>query len=264
MPEKKQNNTSAKKLIKLFIATPAFGHQVTTTYMNSIMRFISTQHPKYQVSTALHLQSGMALVTQARNNCVASFLQTECTHFLFIDADIGFEPDAIYRQIDKMENSDAGVVLTPYPVKGFGAQGQLQFIVHFPDKDNVKIGEDGFTEVTAGPTGFMMIRRDTFAKLAKAYPEKKTVNKQLVGNKVETMSEGWYTFFETGVDPENGYLGEDICFCKLCTDKGIKIYGDAKTALSHFGSHSYTGALDLMFKPRNPEPRLIDFPRKTK
>ena len=248
-----------KKLIKLFIATPAFGHQVTTTYMNSVMRFVSSTNPKYQVSTALHLQSGMALVTQARNNCVASFLQTDCSHFLFIDADIGFEPEAIFRLIDKIETSDAGVVLTPYPVKGFGAQGQLQFIVHFPDPKNVKLDKDGFTEVTAGPTGFMLIKRETFKKLAELYPEKKCVNKQLVGNKVETMNEGWYTFFETGVDPENGYFGEDICFCKLWVDIGGKIYGDAKTALSHFGSHSYTGALDLMFKPR-----VIDFPKKTK
>ena len=29
------------------------------------------------------------------------------------------------------------------------------------------------------------------------------------------MTEGWYTFFETGVDPQNGYLGEDI-FEKDC------------------------------------------------
>ena len=247
MPDKKQ--------IKLFIATPAFGHQVTTSYMNSVMRFVSTTHPKIQVSTALHLQSGMALVTQARNNCVASFLQTDCSHFLFIDADIGFEPEAIFRLLEK----DEEVVLTPYPVKGYGANGSLQFIVHFPDPQNVQVGKDGFIEITAGPTGFMMIKREAFTKLAKAYPDKKTVNKQLVGNKVETMDNNWYTFFETGVDPKNGYLGEDICFCKLWTDIGGKIYRDAKTALSHFGSHSYTGSLDMMFKPR-----VIDFPKKTK
>ena len=256
MPEIKQS----KKQIKLFIATPAFGHQVTTSYMNSMMRFVSTTHPRLQVSTALHLQSGMALVTQARNNCVASFLASDCSHFLFIDADIGFEPDAIFRLLEK----DEDVVLTPYPVKGYGANGQLQFIVHFPDPQNVQIGKDNFIEITAGPTGFMMIKREVFAKLAKAYPNKKTVNKQLVGNKVETMDDNWYTFFETGVDPKNGYLGEDICFCKLWTDIGGKIYGDAKTALSHFGSHSYTGSLDMMFKPKNVEPRLIDFPKKTK
>jgi len=235
-----------KKQVKLFIATPAFGHQVTTNYMNSVMRFVSSTHPRINVSTAIHLQSGMALVTQARNNCVASFMKSDCTHFLFIDADIGFDPEAIFRLLEK----DEEVSLTPYPVKGFGANYGLQFIVHFPNREDVKLEKDGFVEITAGPTGFMMIKREAFEKLKKAYPDKKTVNKQLVGNKVEIMDTDWYTFFETGVDPVIGYLGEDICFCKLWVDAGGKIYADATTELSHFGGHAFKGSLSLMFKPK--------------
>jgi hypothetical protein len=237
-----------KKQIKLFIATPAFGHQVTTNYANSLLKFVSTAHPRLAVSSAIHMQSGMALVTQARNNCVSYFLNSECTHFLFIDADIGFEPEAIYRLIEK----DVPLALTPYPVKGYGKDHQLQFIVHFPDKDNVRIQKDGFTEITAGPTGFMMIKREVFEKLAEKYPERKTVNKQLVGNKVETMEKGWYTFFETAQDPENGYLGEDISFCRLWTNIGGKIYADTQTPLTHFGSHAFHGSLNMMFAKQKP------------
>jgi len=235
-----------KKHIKLFIATPAFGHMVTTNYMNSLMRFVSTTHPRLAVSTALHLQSGMALVTQARNNCVAAFLKSDCSHFLFVDSDIGFEPEAIYRLLEK----DVPLCLTPYAVKGYGVNHSLQFIVHFEDMENVKIGTDGFVKITAGPTGFMMIKREVFEKLAIKYPEKATVNKQLVGNKVEIMKEGWYTFFETAQDPEHGYLGEDIAFCKLWVNMGGEIHADARTALTHFGSHAFTVSLDLMFKPK--------------
>ena len=237
-----------KSKFKLFIATPAFGHQVTTNYTNSLLKFVSTSHPRLAVSTAVHIQSGMALVTQARNNCVAYFLNSDCTHFLFIDADIGFEPDAIYRLIEK----DVPICLTPYPVKGFGKDHQLQFIVHFPDKENIKVTKDGFTEITAGPTGFMMIKREVFEKLAEKYPERKTVNKQLVGNKVETMEKGWYTFFETAQDPENGYLGEDIAFCRLWTNIGGKIYADTQTPLTHFGSHAFHGSLNMMFAKQKP------------
>jgi len=237
-----------KKQIKLFIATPAFGHQVTTNYANSLLKFVSTAHPRLAVSSAIHMQSGMALVTQARNNCVSYFLNSECTHFLFIDADIGFEPEAIYRLIEK----DVPLCLTPYPVKGYGKDHQLQFIVHFPDKDNVRIQKDGFTEITAGPTGFMLIKREVFEKLAEKYPERKTVNKQLVGNKVETMEKGWYTFFETAQDPENGYLGEDISFCRLWTNIGGKIYADTQTPLTHFGSHAFHGSLNMMFAKQKP------------
>jgi hypothetical protein len=237
-----------KKHVKLFIATPAFGHQVTTNYANSLLKFVSTSHPRLAVSSAVHLQSGMALVTQARNNCVAYFLNSDCTHFLFIDADIGFEPEAIYRLIER----DVPLCLTPYPVKGYGKDNQLQFIVHFPDKDNVRIDKNGFAEIIAGPTGFMMIKREVFEKLAEKYPERKTVNKQLVGNKVETMEKGWYTFFETAQDPENGYLGEDIAFCRLWTNIGGKIYADTQTPLTHFGSHAFHGSLNTMFSKQKP------------
>ena len=237
-----------KKHVKLFIATPAFGHQVTTNYANSLLKFVSTSHPRLAVSSAVHMQSGMALVTQARNNCVAYFLNSDCTHFLFIDADIGFEPEAIFRLIEK----DVPLALTPYPVKGYGKDHQLQFIVHFPDKDNVRIDKDGFAEIIAGPTGFMMIKREVFEKLAEKYPERKTVNKQLVGNKVETMEKGWYTFFETAQDPENGYLGEDIAFCRLWTNIGGKIYADTQTPLTHFGSHAFHGSLNMMFAKQKP------------
>jgi hypothetical protein len=237
-----------KKHVKLFIATPAFGHQVTTNYANSLLKFVSTSHPRLAVSSAVHMQSGMALVTQARNNCVAYFLNSDCSHFLFIDADIGFEPDAIFRLIEK----DLPLCLTPYPVKGYGKDNQLQFIVHFPDKDNVRIDKDGFAEITAGPTGFMLIKREVFEKLAEKYPERKTINKQLVGNKVETMEKGWYTFFETAQDPENGYLGEDIAFCRLWTNIGGKIYADTQTPLTHFGSHAFHGSLNSMFAKQKP------------
>ena len=237
-----------KKHVKLFIATPAFGHQVTTNYANSLLKFVSTSHPRLAVSSAVHMQSGMALVTQARNNCVAYFLNSDCTHFLFIDADIGFEPEAIFRLIEK----DVPLCLTPYPVKGYGKDNQLQFIVHFPDKNNVRIDKDGFAEIVAGPTGFMMIKREVFTKLAEKYPERKTVNKQLVGNKVETMEKGWYTFFETAQDPENGYLGEDIAFCRLWTNIGGKIYADTQTPLTHFGSHAFHGSLNMMFAKQKP------------
>jgi len=237
-----------KKHVKLFIATPAFGHQVTTNYANSLLKFVSTSHPRLAVSSAVHMQSGMALVTQARNNCVAYFLNSECTHFLFIDADIGFEPEAIFRLIEK----DVPLCLTPYPVKGYGKDNQLQFIVHFPDKNNIRIGKDGFAEIIAGPTGFMMIKREVFTKLAEKYPERKTVNKQLVGSKVESMDKGWYTFFETAQDPENGYLGEDIAFCRLWTNIGGKIYADTQTPLTHFGSHAFHGSLNMMFAKQKP------------
>jgi len=235
-----------KKEVKLFIATPAYGHQVTTHYTNSILRFMSTKFDDLSFKTMVHLQSGMALVTQARNNCVHAFMESGFDYLLFIDSDIGFPPEAIPRLIRKNKEN---VTLTPYPVKGYSKSGRLQFIIHFKNKEKIDMDEDGFIEVTAGPTGFMMIHRKVFEKMAEAYPEKKTVNSQLMGEKVERLDRHWYTFFETDTDPEHGYLGEDIAFCKLWEKIGGNIYADAQTSLVHYGGHSFTGNLEMMFQP---------------
>jgi len=123
-----------------------------------------------------------------------------------------------------------------------------------------------FAEVKAGPTGFMMIDRKVFEKMAEAYPEKKTKNRQMVGQKVEVMDEFWYTFFETDVHPENGYLGEDIAFCNLWTKIGGRIFADTKTKLVHYGGHGFTGSVDMIFdRDENKDKiKIVDDIRKTK
>jgi hypothetical protein len=234
---------------KLFIATPAYGHQVTTVYANSVFKFMATNPPKdLPYNTIIHLQSGMALVTQARNNCVAEFMKSKSDVLFFIDSDIGFQPEFVHKLLKRVLETK-GVALCPYPVKGYQNNGTgITFIIHFPDKTNIQVDKEGFCEIKAGPTGFMMIHREVFEKLAKAYPEKKTINKQMIGNSVVTLDEFWYTFFETAVHPVNGYLGEDIAFCDLCKKIGIPIHGDVKSDLIHYGGHSFRGSLDMSFK----------------
>ena len=235
---------SEKRIVKLFIATPAYGHQVTTNYANSMFKFLAAKYDDIICHSMIHVQSGMALVTQARNNCVAEFMKSDADKLLFIDSDIGFQPEAIYRLL----KFDSELVLTPYPVKGYSRAGGLQFIIHFPNRDEIVVDKEGFCEITGGPTGFMMIDRSVFEKMIQAYPEKKCVNKQMIGDKVQTMDEHWYTFFETDVDPVNGYLGEDIAFCNLWRKIGGKIYADVNTRLTHYGGHSFCGSLDQSFK----------------
>jgi hypothetical protein len=45
-----------------------------------------------------HLRRGDSLVTRCRNDCVAVFLANpQFTHLFFVDADIGFTPEAAFR-----------------------------------------------------------------------------------------------------------------------------------------------------------------------
>ena len=87
-----------KEMLKLFIATPAYGHSVTTSFANSMFKFMATPPDRDLLyHTMIHLQSGMALVTQARNNCVSEFMKSGAEFLLFIDSDIGFKPENIKK-----------------------------------------------------------------------------------------------------------------------------------------------------------------------
>ena len=54
-----------------------------------------------------------SLVTAGRNLCVSHFLSSDFTHLLFIDSDILFYSDSIFKMIEK----DVDIISIPYPMK---------------------------------------------------------------------------------------------------------------------------------------------------
>ena len=59
------------------------------------------------------MKSGDSLITRARQSILTHFLsETKATHLLFVDSDIGFEPEQVFRLLD----FDADVTAAAYPV----------------------------------------------------------------------------------------------------------------------------------------------------
>lgn len=222
----------------LFIATPAFGYQVYVNYTNGLISFIGTPQPKdLNFTMTFHVHAGGALISHARNDCVHKFLESDCTKLLFIDADIGFTAENIWRLLRK----DEDFVIAPYVTKSLHNKDSSKFILGWGNED-VTVDSDGFVEVVSGPAGFMMLDRNVFEKMDAAYPELKTKVQQLRnGAPVEQSS--FHTFFDCDVDDTRGSLGEDIAFCKRWVDIGGKIYCDTKAALTHYGVHCFQGNL---------------------
>src|SRR6516164_8514878 len=100
--------------IHLVVATPCFGGQVSSIFASSLFRLQSAVRSKSNLDLKVCLRDGDALITRARANLMTSFLDDPtATHLLFVDADIGFTPDQVFRLIE----SGADVVAGVYPIK---------------------------------------------------------------------------------------------------------------------------------------------------
>ena len=241
---------------RIFVATPVHS-DVSIHYFKACLEFqkecfIRKIPVMFQVMKS-------SLVTQGRQLCVSGFMESNCTHMLFIDSDISFN----FKMIERMINYDKDICLVPYPIKGLDFDKIKkrikdgcdidprvlgnQYTMSVPDPSSVKV-ENGFIEVERGPAGCMLIKRSVIDALIKEYPEFTIKQHTLIDGKLVTRKH-MYNFFDTYWNKEDKtYTGEDFYFCKLCKHAGIKMYALIDEYISHHGEFSYTGRLLDEFK----------------
>jgi len=221
----------------ILIGTPCYGGLVTHVYLQSILKLMMAPRPGVRLGliTAAH----DSLITRARNTIVANFLDTpDATHLLFIDADIGFEPDEVYRLLALGEDLVAG----RYPVKARDwakirevartgpadvklESAALEYVGQPCDVAEIE-ARSGFCTGTYAGTGFMLIRRAVLERLIAAHPETK------------------YRSIQTFPRPKSvtgAYLSEDFTFCKRWRDLGGRLWLDTQSRLTHVGSQEFHG-----------------------
>jgi hypothetical protein len=235
----------------LFVATPVHG-DVSIHFFKACLEF-QKECMARKIPVMFQVMKS-SLVTQGRQLCVSAFLNSNATHLLFIDSDISFN----YRMIERMLNFDKSVCLVPYPIKSMDAdkirkrisEGSTlaanmlgnQYTMSVDDPKNIKV-ENGFIEVSKGPAGCMLIKRQAFDRLIEEYPEF-TINQHTLIDGKLVKRENMYNFFDSYWDPkEKTYTGEDFYFCKLCEHAGIRMYALIDEYISHHGEFSYTGRL---------------------
>jgi len=245
--------------LRVFIATPAYGGNVTVDYMTSVVHLVTQLK---EVAWQLQLVAGESIITVGRNNAVMEFLASDCTHLLFIDADVSFGVDTIRGLLA----FDQDVVLAPYPAKNLNEQRMqdaaahrgrsarlrdgLHYVLHAQADKLQNAFEAGQTivEVDAGPTGCMLIKRGVFDRMREAYPE---LQCRLCGTNAGRTKryDVWWRFFDTMVS-DGEFLGEDIAFCRRWRDIGGSIWADLGATMSHVGRHAFTGSmLDSIVDP---------------
>ena len=176
------------------------------------------------------------LIHQSRNYLTSVFLTTDYTHLLFIDSDVEFAPEAVLHML--MAKKD--IICTPYRAKNPDLSNPT-YTVKFPDPKAIPILPGGLVEITAGPTGLMLIKREVFEKIIKNRPDLKIKNRVNPGIKEDEKSHSFYhLFFDFAFD--DGYtMGEDLSFCKLARSEGFKLYANTNSMTAHRGEYAWTG-----------------------
>ncbi|MDO4641085.1 MAG: hypothetical protein Q4A84_05205 [Neisseria sp.] len=248
------------------IMTPSHDGKYFHNYVLSLLN-LTNHAQKVGMPLQIVLQRGESLITRARNNCVASFLANpEWTHLFWMDSDIGFSPEAVYRLL----LADRDVVAGVYPLKRENwpeaglPQGMTRtefeaaytrYTINTSRLDEngeiaLHIDADGFMEVDEAPTGFMVIKRSVFERMIAAYPDLQYVSDSDYEPEEENLH---YRFFDCFVDPQSRrYLSEDYGFCHLWQRIGGKIFIDTQSNLTHQGAKVYRGPFARSLKTNLP------------
>jgi len=243
----------------LFVGTPCYNRQVTDVYAGSLLK-LQLACQQREVRLQVQMLGSDALITRARQNLVARFLENvAASHLIFIDADMGFEPEQVFRLMD----FDADVTAAIYPIKRVDwekvaacAQAKrmpleataLTYTTGFEDGSRISV-RDGFARVSYAGTGFLMIRRQALLSMIEKYPELRYANDhkpddQLAGSRWRSA------LFNCIIDPVTGtYLSEDFSFCRRWTDMGGEIWADLQSRLTHVGTFSFAGDVSTQFSP---------------
>lgn len=247
---------------KVFLATPMYGGQCAGMYTKSVAD-LTALFAKYGIPLQLYFLFNESLITRARNYCVDEFLRSDATHLMFIDSDIGFNPQDVLAMLAlQTDESEYDVLGGPYPKKCISWEKiKLAVDKGVADEDpmvldrfvgdyvfNPKSGQKEIplnvpVEVLELGTGFMMIRRSTFEKYREAYPHL-SYKPDHVRTEHFDGSREILAYFDCIIDPESKrYLSEDYNFCYHVTRMGGKNFLCPWIKLQHVGSYIFGGSL---------------------
>jgi hypothetical protein len=229
----------------MFIATPIARHPVRQ-YTFSLAKTL-VHLAQLGIDSWMQQVVGNSNLPRARNELVASFLASDYTDLLFIDDDMGWQPNDVVRLLASEQDVIGGVGCK----KVMCADTEISKWCLRALNGPLVQDEMGALEVEAVGTGFMKITRTVFEKMIAAHPDWK---RRGWPRMPEAVRAWYYQFFR--FDPNDvDEIGEDIAFCHTWRALGGTVWIDPTIKLVHVGEHEYTGNLDALLEAL-PEQRV--------
>jgi hypothetical protein len=229
---------------KVLVATPAYGGQLFAGYFLSVMKFERACRAR-GIRVEYQTCSNESLIPRARNTLADTFMNaTDFTHLLFIDADIEFDPDDIFRMLD----ADRPIIGGAYPLKtidwdavaavaranpnasaeALKAASRQSVFIAMPHGGEQERDQGSIVETRYAGTGLLLIQRQVLERMRAAHPDD-------VYNAKGSM---YFRYFDA--ETKYGvYLSEDYWFCERWREMGgrIHVLTDAKTR--HWGTYIF-------------------------
>lgn len=223
-------------MTKIMIATPAYDGKVHVPYAIALSE---TTHLLLANNIEVHYNittSGSLLVAE-RNRILQMFMESDATHLLCIDADLGWPAQAVTAMVLSDKEFVAGV----YP-----SRGEKSFTFRPILNENSSIVTEGrLLKMDYIPSGFMLLKRSVIEKIQAKFPE------LYYEPKHDSMkhAKGWCLF---NTEVWNGeFWGEDYTFCRRAREAGVDIWVDPLIQFDHAGSR---GALiEALANEKPPE-----------
>ncbi|MCC6948634.1 MAG: hypothetical protein IT539_12780 [Bradyrhizobiaceae bacterium] len=234
---------------KICVATPAYGDTVYTPYVQSLLRLqraLMRRGDQMQ-----HVSISFAEVSEARNFLLTYwFDKTDASHILFVDADMGFEPQLVFDML-ALEKPMVGMI---YPrrqvdlarIAELAAKGEPparaiarahDFIIR-PLKGKTPRRERGFLEVEGCGAGLLLVSRGCIAEMLRKRPllsDRAAKKNSPLARDLDRLIRAF--------DPltvDGARLSEDFSFChRWHAQCGGEIWARADRAVTHIGPHRF-------------------------
>ena len=214
------------KIRSLFLAMPVY-RQMDCFTAQALIKLTAEQLTKSEFGMKIKMHIGECPIGRARNDLTHEFLQSDCSHILFVDSDIVFS----YEQVKKILACDEDIVGGFYVKKQDGPVAPVCNTLNTVDKPRA----DGLVRVKYMGTGFLRISRRVFEVMIQ---EKGKELEYLDDRDHKTVK---HDFWRMGVavDCVTGvkrWLSEDWQFCQFAIECGFDVWADASILLQHSGS----------------------------
>lgn len=213
---------------KLFIGIPAYDHKVSLKQAISLMRF-AQKAPEHGIDISVGSICGCSVVSRARNLLVQDFLESDATELFFVDADINFQPEDVFRLMAWVSEPNIGIAA------GIPCARKVEktYIVTLDETDKgVVMNSMGLVRAKRVATAFMMIKRKVIEDLVEKNPQWKYHD-----TKTERDLSAVFDFMVK----DNTYVGEDYLFCDRAREIGYEVWVDPTIKLGHMGTIEYEG-----------------------